>query len=163
MNKYTLSEAQLMPTYKIIKLTPADFPKCGNIWDMNRNPKQTEYRYNELVSGNRTIFVYTENDEFLGEAALVFDAGDPDYSIPGRRIYLSRMVVKLSERGRGIGGILLDYVCDYARSLGYIEISLGVDKVNVGAWHLYKKKGFDTILFDGADEMGEYVKLLKIL
>jgi len=149
--------------HKITRLAPEYYCKCANIWNMDNKPEMVQKWYNELVSGNRIIFVYTENDEFIGEGALVFENGDPDYTIKGKRIYLSRMIVKLERRNHGIGGIILDYLVNYARQLGYTEISLGVDKANVSAWQLYKKKGFDTVIFDGEDEHGAYVKLLKRL
>lgn len=119
--------------------------------------------YNELVNGNRITFIYTENDEFLGEGSLVFENNDTDYTIPNKRIYLSRMLVKEQEQNRGIGGIILDHLVETATEMGYTEISLGVDTDNVNARHLYEKKGFTTILYEGADEYGEYVKLLKKL
>jgi ribosomal protein S18 acetylase RimI-like enzyme len=130
---------------------------------MSKKPWLVQKNIDELISGNRIIFVYTENGAYLGEAAIVFNNGDPDYTIPGKRLYLSRMIVKPSERSRGIGGILIDYICDYAIAQGYTELALGVNKDNIAARHLYEKKGFNIILFDGADEMGEYFKLLKIL
>ncbi|MDR0915948.1 MAG: GNAT family N-acetyltransferase [Oscillospiraceae bacterium] len=149
--------------HRIIRLSPADYRKCADIWDMDRHPAQAQKWYDEIVSGNRVVFVYTENGAFLGECALVFDTGDPDYTIAGQRIYLSRMIVAREHRNRGIGGILLDYALDQARISGFIEVSLGVDKVNAAAHRLYAKNGFDTVIFDGADEQGEYVKMLKRL
>jgi diamine N-acetyltransferase len=82
---------------------------------------------------------------------------------PDKRIYLSRMIVKEEYRNRGIGGISVDYLIDYAKQLGYEEITLGVDTDNLNARHLYEKKGFTTVLYFGEDEYGEYVKLLKKL
>lgn len=152
-----------MTDYKIIKLDPDNYGKCNNIWNMARNPEMTKKWYDEIVSGNRIVFIYIENGEFVGEGALVFENGDRDYTIPNQRIYLSRMIVKRDCQNRGIGGIILDYLIGTAKQLGYKEISLGVDKVNIRARHLYEKKGFKTVIFDGADEHGEYVKLLKIL
>jgi RimJ/RimL family protein N-acetyltransferase len=103
------------------------------------------------------------NGEYLGEAALVFEKNDLDYSIPGQRIYFSRFIVKQEYRNQGIGTILIDYLCDMAIEMGYSEISVGVDKVNEGALRLYQRKGFDEVLFDGEDESGAYYKLLKKL
>ena len=119
--------------------------------------------YDELVSGNRITFIYSVNDEFIGEGSLVFQNDDPDYTIPDKRIYLSRMIVKEGYRNCGIGGIIVDYLIDYAKQLGFEEITLGVDTDNLNARHLYEKKGFTTVLFLGEDEYGEYVKLLKVL
>lgn len=148
---------------EIIKLNPKDYYKCGNIWDINKDSNMTKNWYDELVSGNRIIFVYTENDEFIGEGALVFNNNDSDYTIENKRIYLSRMIVKPDCRNRGIGGIIIDYMINYAKQLGYIEMSLGVDIDNESARHLYDKKGFTTVIFEGEDDWGKYVKLLKRL
>lgn len=147
----------------IIKLDPSDYEKCNNIWDMKKYPDKTKLWYDQLVSGNRITFIYINNGEFVGEGSLLFDRGDPDYTIPQQRIYLSRMVVKKEFRNRGIGGFLIDYIVNYAQKLGYKEISLGVDIDNSVARHLYEKKGFTDVIFHGVDEGGEYVKLLKKL
>lgn len=152
-----------MASYQIKKLEPEDYNKCSNIWDMEKKPKMAKMIYDELVSGNRITFIYLENNEFIGEGSLVFQNTDPDYTIPDKRIYLSRMIVKEEYRNRGIGGIIVDYLIDYAKELGYEEISLGVDTDNTNARHLYEKKGFTTVLYLGEDKYGEYVKLLKKL
>jgi len=149
--------------YEIIKLKPEDYEKCNNLWNMRKNPQSTKKWFNELVEGNRIVFVYTENGEFLGEGALVLRNDDPDYTIPNKRAYISRMIVKKEHRNRGIGSIILDYLVDYAKSLGFEEVSIGVDIHNLSALHLYKKKGFTQIIFEGEDEFGKFVKLLKVL
>jgi ribosomal protein S18 acetylase RimI-like enzyme len=130
---------------------------------MQGNPELANRFYEELVYGNRIIFVYSEDNEFLGEGALVFDTGDADYSIPGKRVYLSRLIVKSNHRNQGIGTALLNTLIEKARQLGFHEITVGVDKHNTRACYLYEKHGFDKVIFDGADEHGEFVKLLKTL
>jgi len=149
--------------YSIEKLEPENYEKCNNIWNMSETPEKAKKWYNELVSGNRVVFVYIENGEYLGEGSLVLKNNDPDYTIADKRIYLSRIVVKAECRNRGIGGILLDFLIDYAKKLGYKEMSLGVDIVNIGARWLYEKKGFTNIIFVGEDKDGKYVKLVKTL
>ncbi len=84
-------------------------------------------------------------------------------AIPEQRIYLSRLIVKNEYRSKGIGGILVDFMIEEIRKMGYKEISIGVDKDNTAALHLYRKKGFTKVIFDGANESGEYYKLLKVL
>lgn len=153
----------MMTTYQIEKLRIEDYYRCRNIWDMEKNPEMTEGFYDELVNGNRITFIYLENNEFIGEGSLVFQNNDPDYTIPSKRIYLSRMIVKEEFQNRGIGGIIVDYLIDYAKKLGYEEIALGVDTDNLNARQLYEKKDFTTVLYLGNDEYGEYVKLLKKL
>lgn len=129
---------------------------------MNAFP-QTEFFRQEIESGNRVVYVYKQNGEFIGEIAYVFDMYDDDYTIANQRIYLSRLIVKKEWRGNGIGGILIDFIIEKIKDMDYKEVTIGVDKDNLAALHLYRKKGFTTILFDGADEDGEYFKLMKTL
>lgn len=148
--------------YLIEKLDPKDYAKCSNIWNMNNQPNAQKW-YHEIVSGNRVVYIYKIHGEFIGEGALVFQNGDPDYTIEQRRLYLSRLIVKREYRSQGIGGIIVDHLIHCAQKLGYQEISLGVNIDNLNALHLYEKKGFTHIIFEGADEQGKYVKLLKKL
>jgi ribosomal protein S18 acetylase RimI-like enzyme len=152
-----------MEEYSIIRLMPEDYYKCNNIWDMAKHESLALKCYDELVTGNRVIFVYTVGNAYIAEGSLMFDRGDSDYTIPGQRIYLSRMIVKKEFRNQGVGHVLLDYLLQEAKTLGYAEMSVGVDTDNAPARHLYEKKGFTTVLFEGKDEYGEYVKLLKRL
>lgn len=73
------------------------------------------------------------------------------------------MIVKEECQNPGIGGIIVDYLIDHAKKLGFEEVVLGVDTDNLNARYLYEKKGFTTVLYLGKDAYGEYVKLLKKL
>lgn len=64
-------------------------------------------------------------------------------------------------RNRGIGSIILEFLINKAKEMGFSEMTIGVDKDNKNALHLYRKYGFTEVLFDGADEYGEYFKLMK--
>lgn len=147
----------------IRRLTPDEFPKCGNIWDMERHADLAERFLSELRSGNRMTWVYEENGQFLGEISLVKDTPDPDYTIPGRRIYVSRLIVRKENRRQGIGKALVEHVVSRAAEMGYSELSIGVDMDNYGALRLYTGLGFREILFLGEDADGRYFKLLKRL
>ena len=149
--------------YIIEKLLLENYEKCNNIWDKSSFPVQSKRWYEELVSGNRITFVCVENGEYLGEASLVFESYDSDYTIPNERIYLSRLIVKSEYRNKGIGSLLINFLIDYAKGLGYKEMSVGVDISNVVARVLYEKNGFINTVFVGEDKAGEYVKLIKIL
>ena len=94
----------------VIKLDINNYYKCNNIWDMYNRKELTNKFYNELKDGNRITFVYVSNDEYLGEVSLVFNMNDSDYTIDGKRIYLSRFLVKKEMRNKGIGKQLLNYV-----------------------------------------------------
>ena len=147
----------------VIKLDINNYYKCNNIWDMYNRKELTNKFYNELKDGNRITFVYVSNDEYLGEVSLVFNMNDSDYTIDGKRIYLSRFLVKKEMRNKGIGKQLLNYVFDYAKKLGYSEMSVGVDLDNYVAILVYYKYGFDKIIKVDEDMQGKYLKLLKQL
>lgn len=147
--------------YTIARLDSVDFPKCGNIWDMERQSGLAERFYRELLCGNRITYVCRVNGEFVGEVSLVFDMEDPDYTIPGQRIYVSRLLVKRTYRRQGIGKRLTAFAIEAAEAMGYEEQSIGVDLDNYPALKLYTEMGFRTILFLGEDAGGKYAKLLR--
>jgi ribosomal protein S18 acetylase RimI-like enzyme len=146
---------------QIVALNPADFGKCGNIWDMEKHAKLAGQFYQELISGNRIPYVYVRGNEYLGEISLVFDKDDPDYTRAGRRIYVSRLLVKPEERRRGIGTDLIRFSVCRAREMSYSEMSIGVDLDNYPALELYTALGFNQVICVDEDEQGKYIKLMK--
>ncbi len=92
---------------------------------------------------------------------MFFYTGDPDYTVPNHRVYVSRMIVKKDYRNRGIGSEILAFHIEKAKEMGFKEMTIGVDKHNVNALKLYRKFSSDEVLFNGADENGEYFKLMK--
>ena len=153
---------ETMKEHQIIRLSPEEFGKCGNIWDMERHKAQAEEWRRQLIAGDRITFVYLLEGQFIGEISLVHTHPDPDYTIPGRRAYISRLVVKPEFRRRGIGKTLVRFISEKAAELGYTELSIGVDLDNCPAIRLYAEEGFDRILRVDRDEQGTYMKLLKI-
>ena len=146
---------------EIIQLDIKDFEKCGNIWDMKRQSALTEQIYQRLLSNNQTIYVYVLDGAFIGEVSLVKEMEDADYTISGKRIYVSRLIVKEEYRRLGIGRKLLRFAVEKAAKAGFAEMSVGVDLDNYAALRLYVQEGFDSVLFVGEDEYGRYLKLLK--
>ncbi len=116
--------------HKIIELKPSDYEKCGNIRDMQRHSDLEAQLYQRLLTGNQTTFVYTVDSAFVGEISLVRETDDPDYTIPGRRIYVSRLIVKDTYRRQGIGRQLLGHAVEIAKQAGFSELSVGVDLDN---------------------------------
>ena len=147
---------------EIIKLDITDYQKCSNIWDMKRHSELAEKFYNELLTGNRTTYIYTINNEFVGEISLVKEMNDSDYTIPNLRIYVSRLIVKYEYRRQGIDKKLVDFITEKAKSQGYTEMSIGVDLDNYPTLKLYMESGFDKVIYIGEDEQGKYLKLLKM-
>jgi ribosomal protein S18 acetylase RimI-like enzyme len=148
---------------QIIKLDINDFEKCGNIWDMQRQSDLAKQFYREMRDGNRTTYVYTIDGTFIGEISVVKDADDADYTIPEKRLYVSRLIVKEGYRRQGIGRKLVSFIMEEAKAQGYSELSIGVDLDNYPALKLYIDLGFDKVVFIGEDKYGKFVKLLNIL
>ena len=147
----------------IVRLDPADFKKCGNIWNMARQPELAERFYREILQGNRVTYVVQSDQEYIGEISLVFDMNDSDYTIRNQRAYISHLIVKREYRRRGIGKALAAFVIQAARAMGYSELSIGVDLDNYPALKLCVGAGFRHILSIGEDAGGKYVKLLMKL
>ena len=148
---------------EIIELDINKYEKCNNICNMEKQKGLKERFYNELVSKNRKTFVYVKNDEYIAEVSFVFNKNDEDYTIPGKRLYLSRIIVKKDMRGKGYGKKLMNYAIDYAKKNNYEELYLGVNLDNYVALKLYVELGFTKIQYIGEDEDGRYVKLIKEL
>lgn len=148
---------------EIIELDIKNFEKCNNIWNMEKNKELKDRFYSELQNKNRITFVYTKDEEYIAEVFIVFNKNDEDYTIPGKRIYISRIIVKKDFRGKGYGKKLMNYAIDYAKNNGYKEISLGVNLDNYIAFKLYVDLGFTKIQYIGEDSDGKYVKLIKNL
>lgn len=146
---------------EIIKLDITDYQKCSNIWNIESQSELAEKFYNELLTDNRTTYIYTIDNEFVGEISFVKEMNDSDYTIPNRRIYVSRLIVKYEYRRQGIGRKLVDFITEKAKSQGYTEMSIGVDLDNYPALKLYMEAGFDRVIYIGEDEQGQYLKLIK--
>ena len=144
----------------VVHVTPETFYKLDNIAHMCNLSLIQKWR-RDLESGTRFTYAYTINNTFVGEVSLVLEHNDPLYTIPHQRAYLHRLIVHDGYRNRGVAKALIDFLFEEAQSMGFSEISVGVDKDNTVALHIYHSKGFDTVLFDGEDEYGPCYKLLK--
>lgn len=151
-----------MENGSILRISPALYDRLNEIEDLTSNPNARVWR-SDVEKGIRMTYAYEAAGQFLAEVSLVTEIDDPDYVIPHVRAYLSHLLVKKECRGQGIGKTLVDFICAKAKALGYREISLGVDKDNEAALHLYRAKGFDRVLYEGEDEYGPFYKLLKTL
>lgn len=138
-----------------------DYEKCSNIWNMNKQKELADKLYQELLRGNRITYIYKNGNKIIAEISLVKDMNDSDYTIPNQRVYISRLMVKQEYRQKGIGRMLVEYVADKAKELGYKEMSIGVNLDNYLALKLYIGAGFDKVIYIGEDEQGKYIKLLK--
>jgi len=148
---------------EIRQISAKQFYLCGQIWDLNERRDLAKQFLGEITSGNRTTWLYFADDKPVGEISLVRHMDEPDYTIPGKRAYLSHLLVLPKYRNRGIAGALITHLLEQAKNWDYQEVSLGVDLDNYPAIKLYTKYGFDKIICADQDKYGKYIKLLKTL
>ena len=72
-----------MNDYVIEKLNVNEYEQCNNIWNMSTDPHTEPFR-KEIETGNRVVYIYKVDGEFLGEIAYVLDMSDSDYTIPNQ-------------------------------------------------------------------------------
>jgi ribosomal protein S18 acetylase RimI-like enzyme len=79
--------------------------------------------------------------QVIGYIALCFG-----YSIEfqGKDAFVDEFFIAESWRGQGIGGAVIDAVCQQARHLGVKGLHLEVDRNNGRAKSLYRAHGFDS-------------------
>ena len=147
----------------ISKLNIEDYHKCANIWHMHKHKEMADKFYKEIISGNRVSYIYSIDGEFVAEISLLYKTDDADYTIPQKRAYVSRLVVKKSLRHQGIGRELVNFIKTKAKEEGFSELSIGVDLDNYPALKLYASSGFDRIICVDQDADGKFVKLLCTL
>ena len=81
-----------LPAFEVVRIGLEDWPKCGAIWNMETFPYTEQFR-EQIRAGNREVFVLTVDGTYIAECDLVKD--NPEYgTVPGRRLYLSRLIVR---------------------------------------------------------------------
>ena len=149
-----------MKVYQITRIGLEDYPKCGAIWDMDACP-YTQTFIAQIKAGVREVYILTVNGAYIAECDLVYD--NPEYgTVPGKRLYLSRLIVKKEQRGKGYGKAISEYILDLAKEKGYCEIALGVNRDNTAAVKLYKSLGF-TVYEEAEDNDGKFYRMEKTL
>ena len=106
----------------------------------------TKYTKEELEriidDEKRPIFVAVEDDKVLGYVFCeIDDFPKRNAMIAYKTLYIDDLCVDESERGKGIGKQLFDYVKDYAKEIGCKEITLNVWEGNDSAQAFYEKMG----------------------
>jgi len=95
-----------------------------------------------MIIGNPdtgTVFVCEKDGDIVGMVTLLTLVS----TALGRKVLLLEdMIVDPAWRGRGIGSMLLEHACDWARNHGYGRITLLTDGDNDSAQHFYSEKGF---------------------
>ena len=144
---------------EILKIEMDDFPACAALFGGECPFASTCLE--QQKAGNREAYALYSNGDIAAECHIVYD--NPEYgTVPGQRVYLSRMVTRKEYRRRGYGETIARYILDLAKEKGYTEIALGVNCDNTAALSLYRKLGF--AVYDSAeDAYGQFYRMERTL
>ena len=149
-----------MKSYEIKQIGLEDYYNCNTIWNMSACP-YTSLFIELIKAGVREVFVLTVDGAYTAECDLVYD--NPEYgTVPGKRVYFSRMITKKEYRRKGYGESIARFILALAKEKGYTEIALGVNCDNIAALRLYRKLGF-TVYEEAEDDYGKYYRMEKML
>lgn len=90
----------------------------------------------ELENVNSSYIVAKENNKVIGFAGIIDLLDDAE---------ITNIVIKKSERKKGIGSLLLEKLIEMAKELNKSSISLEVNENNIPAKSLYEKYGFKVV------------------
>lgn len=108
------------------------------------------YPFNrELAISNLQFFTASENigriwviktaDEIAGYVILTFYFS---FEFGGKTAFVDELFLRPAYRGKGIGGIVLDFISEKAEEFSLKALHLEVERHNEGGNRLYAKKGF---------------------
>lgn len=123
--------------------------------NMMYNPERIQQ---DLVEGYQWEFIYHDNN-LIGYLAYVIK--------PDNRVFLSKIYLKSTAQGLGLGKASLNRVINYAKENNCIAVYLTVNRGNKKGVRAYKKVGFEIIaeeVFDIGNGfiMDDYVFEYKI-
>lgn len=89
-------------------------------------------------SDHAALFAAWDEDRIVGVLTLVW------YDVPsGRKAWIEDVVVDASQRGRGVGEMLVRTAVEHARKIGAARVSLTSSPQRTAAHALYRKVGFE--------------------
>lgn len=121
---------------------PLVFPLIKSLWSYNEYEENaTKAVFSEIVGGKSTFAVVAER----GGEIVGFCHGDffSTLWMCGKTCYLSGIITKESERGKGIGKKMLDYIEGIAKSAGCRAIILESGISRTAAHRFYESNGFE--------------------
>lgn len=107
----------------------------------------TKYTREELIgiisNPGTPVFVYVDDkDNLLGYCfCMVQDYTTEKHFAPVKTLYIDDLCVDAGCRGKHVGKILYDYVKEFAKSVGFYNITLNVWSENPGAIGFYQHLG----------------------
>jgi ribosomal protein S18 acetylase RimI-like enzyme len=116
-----------------------------DLYRENSTPVGQEYFESQLADVKQAIFVASKGNEIVGFVVTKEEEITENPFVRERKvIVINSLCVAETERKKGIGKMLLNYVVDYGRSLNVDSIELGVSEANSSAIEFYESNGMTT-------------------
>lgn len=142
-----------MKTVTINKASQADLPTiaqlAADIWREHYTPiigsRQVEYMLKKYQSVSAMV------EQISGGVfyhSVVLDGklvGYLSFYPKEEALFLSKIYVSSSLRGKGIGRQAMMFVIGQAKTMGLAKVQLTVNKYNSGSIEAYKRMGFNTV------------------
>jgi GNAT superfamily N-acetyltransferase len=141
MSGVSFREARLEDLEAIIRLHEEDaLGAHGDVWSPETKPAYEAAFAAIASSPDNALFVAIDGDEVVGTFQLTFIP-----NLTGRgafRVKVESVKVKAARRSCGIGGRMIAFAEDYARSRGVAAMELTSNKVRKDAHRFYERLGF---------------------
>ncbi|GAE37493.1 GNAT family N-acetyltransferase [Halalkalibacter akibai] len=116
-----------------------------DLYKENSTPVSQEFFENQLADDRQHIFVATRGIEIVGIVVLKEEEIAENSFVNARNIlFINSLCVAETQRKKGIGKRLLQYVFEFGRSLKVDSIELGVSEKNSSAIEFYESIGMAT-------------------
>ena len=98
-----------------------------------------------LFDDTRPVFVAVHDGRVVGYVfCILSEVKDSTMLLDMKNVHLEDVCIDEHCRGMGIGGILMEFVCEWAKENGFNHMDLDVWEFNDGARRFYEKYGFGT-------------------
>lgn len=138
-----VNRKRVMGNIRIIKSSLSDFSRyyCDS--------KYMKEEFEKLVDKKILIpFLVLSGNRLIGKVHFVTKLNDLQVADGNQIGYMCNLFVKKSFRNNGIGTMLVDAVKDYAKSIGFTKLTIGVEEDNSKNMYLYNKLGFSNKIKD---------------
>ena len=137
---------------KIERLTVHDLYVLTELFDYNDVEQMISECTHDIQNGIIDIFVLYDNAVLVGELHVMYECGDENYAVRGRRAYMFAFRVREDFQNKGYGTYLLKTVLSILTEKGYCEFTVGVEDDNFRAIHMYRSLGFNELLLRKQEE-----------
>lgn len=97
---------------------------------------QSKKAISEQIENGYSYYLLDAGNDYVGYAGVCPKEGE---------LFLSKLYIRMSQRGKGFGGKAVEFLEELAREKGLSKIALTVNKNNTDTIEAYEKLGFTNL------------------